>query len=170
VGVVRTLGPMGRLAISVTAAALLCGTALLASACGSSNSASAALTATAGRTPQTASSGAAPHLALLTAKNCRVIVSLPLTFSNAVTGIGSDVDQAVPLLKKLAAQAPLSVRADFEVLAVASVKIVTTLKGVDLAAMNAQAIAKLRALSNEIDTARITSISSTVSDWAQANC
>ena len=53
-----------------------------------------------------------------------------MTFTDAVTGLESDLGMTERVLKQVAGQAPFQFRSDFMVLTVASAKIGATLKGV----------------------------------------
>jgi hypothetical protein len=156
-----TLCPMRRQAMTVLAAALLGVTALVCSGCG-------------GDDGSTTTTTAVPVPKLTTAE-CRRLTSLPVTFTDAVTGLASDLDETVAVLRKFARSSatPDQFRSDFVVLSAASTKIATSLKGVDLNSNEGPSpatIAKLRKLARELDTAKVTESSTSISLWARENC
>ena len=117
-----------------------------------------------------ARSGPTPGLGL-TAKSCGQLINIPETFTNAVTGLPSNLSSVAGVLKHFARVAPFEVRPAFKVLATASVKIATILKGVDLnASPTPSVIVKLKRLSTDLNTGAITDSGASVSAWAQLNC
>ena len=176
---------MRRQAITVLAAALLGGMALVVAGCGSksgtkttkSNNANAAAASanatTAASTTTTTPNPSALGLSLLTSKNCRSLLGLSQAFATALTGAGQDLDKNAKLMKNFADQTPSEIRPDFQVLADAYAKVAGALKGVDLSsgkAPSADMIAKLSKLSSEIDTAKVAQASTNISTWASKNC
>jgi hypothetical protein len=155
---------MDRRSITALGATLVAGTMLLvASGCGSGGGTTAATTTTTTTVP----------VAGLTAENCRRLIDLPVTFTDAVTGLLTDLDEANAVLTMFATRAPFRIRPDFAVLKAASAKISSTLKGVDLSgnkALTPAALTKLRRLEREVDTAKVTAASSNIAIWARETC
>jgi hypothetical protein len=109
--------------------------------------------------------------ALLTPQNCRRLIDLPETFSNALTGVGVDLAKTHTVLAAFEVASLVDLQPDFKTLATAAAKITVDLKGVDLAAApTPAAIKKVRAVTSELDAATITNASTYVSAWAQKNC
>ena len=118
---------------------------------------------------------AAPSLASLglTTKTCRQLVNLPFFFTDAMTGLGTNLDGTAAMLRRFARTAPLGIRSNFAVIARESTKIATILKGVNLAngqAATAADVAKLKQLQRRVDTNALTQSAANVSAWAQKTC
>jgi hypothetical protein len=91
----------------------------------------------------------------------------------AMSGAEKDPEKNAQLLKDFADQTPEEIRPDFQVIADAYSKIAGAMKGVDLTSgkpLSAEAIAKLQAISGEIDSAKVTQASKNISTWASKNC
>lgn len=88
-----------------------------------------------------------------------------------MTGLPSNLPTVTGVLERYARTAPFEIRPSFQVLATASVKIATILKGVDLnSALTPSTIVKLKRLSTDLNTGAITDSGAAVSAWAQLNC
>jgi hypothetical protein len=151
-------------AMTILALALLGGMALVASGCGGGSATTTTTTTT------KAPTGPTPGLGL-TAKSCLQLVNLPVTFTNATTGLPSNVDEVLVVLKRFARTAPFEIRPDFQSLAANTAKVVSILKGVDLnVAPTPATIVKLRRLSTDVDTTAVTDSAASISAWAFKNC
>jgi hypothetical protein len=114
-----------------------------------------------------------PDLSFITSENCREFVQFASALGQALSGTGdTDVEEAAAAMQEFADQAPEEIRDDFQVLADAYAKIANALEGVDLTdtTPDADAIAKLAQLSQEIDQAELTEASQNISEWTSENC
>jgi hypothetical protein len=106
-------------------------------------------------------------------ENCREFLSFASSISAALSGTGdTDLQEAADAMQKFADEAPDEIQDDFQVLADAYEKIAEALEGVDLSSDTppADAIAKLAALSSELDTNALNEASQNISEWTQENC
>jgi hypothetical protein len=180
---------MNRQAVKVFVAVALGGFVLAAAGCGGGSSTTtttettttsvstttSATTTGAAGTTTTAAGAVGAVGGLLSSKNCRNLVNLSASFSQAITGAvsGADLQKAETLMKQFADKTPADIRPDFEVLASAYAKYAEALKGVDLTsgtAPSADVIARLQKLSTEIDQAKLATASQHIGAWVQKNC
>ena len=156
-----------------------------AAGCGGSSSNSAATTQAATTTTAAATTAATTTTAtatnatsalsgIATAANCSQLAGLGASFAQALTGTGTtDIQKTAALLKEFADRTPSDIRAQFQLLAAAYVKIADALKGVNLAsgkAPSAAEIQKLQSLSSGIDQAALAKAATAIGVWAQKNC
>jgi hypothetical protein len=144
-------------------------TAAAATTTAAATTAAGATTSAAGTT--TASAGGLG--ALGSASNCGQLMSLGATFSKAFTGAAGDPAKAEALLQQFAAAAPAAIKADFQTIAAAYAKIASALGGANLASgktPDAATLAKLAALSSQLNVQALTAASRHISAWAAANC
>jgi hypothetical protein len=143
---------------------------LVVSGCGGSSASAAG--AKSKPTPGLPANSATADRALFTAKNCRELIDLPETFSDGLTGVNDGLAETHAVLKEFAAKSLLDFRPDFLLLGAAVATIEATLKTVNINSptLSAAGIAKLRALSSEVNSTSVTDVSSYIADWAQKNC
>jgi hypothetical protein len=158
---------VNRASIAIVGVGVVAAMALIVAGCGGGGSGSAAQPRT---TTGPLVHGITPGLGLTT-KSCGQLIDIPVTFTNATTGLPSNLRDVTPVLDRYARAAPFQIRPSFKVLADASTKITTILKGVDLYAnLTPAVVAKLRKLTADINAAAITDSGADVSAWAQQNC
>ncbi len=105
--------------------------------------------------------------------SCAQLANLGQAFGSAISGAGNDPQKEAALLQQFADKTPSDIRPDFETLAAAFSKIASALKGVDLSSgkvPNASTLAKLTALSSQLNTADLTKAEANISAWAAKNC
>ena len=178
---------MSTLVLGATALAVL---AFVAAGCGGGGSKESAATTTTEETvpatteaatteatttpaPTTATTTTSNVGGLATTKNCRELATLGQKFSAAFTGAanGQDLKTEARLLKDFAGRTPSDIRADFEVLADYMTKVADAAGGLKSGQTpNAQTLAKLQKLANEIDQTKLTAASKHISAWVQKNC
>ena len=93
--------------------------------------------------------------------------------SQAFTGAAGDPTKMAALLQEFASKAPASIKADFQTIADAMTKVATALKGVDLSGgktPDPATLAKLAALSSQLNVQALTAASQHIEAWAVANC
>ena len=150
--------------ITALVAGLLAGVALVTAA-------GAAAASAKPKTSLLPATSAVADRALLTPQNCHTLIYLPETFSNALTGVGDNLAKTRVVLAAFAARSLVDLGPDFHTLSLAAAKITVDLKGVNLnTSPTPAAIAKVRKLSNELDTTTITNLSTYVSGWATKSC
>jgi hypothetical protein len=148
---------MRRRAITILAASLVGGIALLA----------------AGTSASTAARPGKPDPKLVTVKNCDALYDIGRTFSDAFTGQAGDLNRTIPILNAFASRSPAKIRPDFRVLASASSKIASALNSLHLAVTpepTPQTVARMTQLANELDMYRVTQASANVGTWAEKYC
>ena len=109
---------------------------------------------------------------IASAANCQEFAQIGAKLSGAFTGTG-DTQQAKEFFDQLAANAPAEIQADFQTIADAYAKIADALQGYDASSgqvPSADVLAKLQALSTEIDQTKLTEASQNISKWATENC
>jgi hypothetical protein len=163
-----------------------------AAGCGSSSSttttttttAAAATTTAAATTAATTAAGttsaaatttpsAAGLGALGSSANCLQLASLGATIGKAFTGAAGDPAKEAALLQQFAAAAPPAIKADFQTIADAMTKVANALQGVNLksgATPDPATLAKLAALSSQLNIPALTAASRHIATWAAANC
>jgi hypothetical protein len=174
---------MRRQAGTIRAAVLLGGLALLIAGCGGSSnpstSSTVSTTTTTTTTAATSSSAATTTTSgssasgLLSSPNCRELLGLSQSFSQAMEGNATNLEKTAELVKQFADKAPSAIRPDFEVLAADYTKVASALKGYNLnsgKAPSAAVLAKLVTLSSQLDTEKLTQASQDISAWAHTNC
>jgi hypothetical protein len=122
-------------------------------------------------TPATTTTAASD---ITSAANCQEFAQLGSQISSAFTGSDpASVQKTKDFLDQLAAKAPAEIKSDFQTLADAYGKIADALQGYDASsgqAPSAAVIAKLTALSSQIDTQALTTASTNIATWASTNC
>jgi hypothetical protein len=154
---------------TTTAAATTAAAPTTTAAAATTTSTAATSTSAAGTT----TASAAGLGALGSAANCKQLASLGATFSKAFTGAAGDPAKIEALLQQFAAAAPPAVKADFQTIADAYSKIAAALGGAGLTpgkVPDAATLAKLAALSSQLDVKAITAASQHIAAWAAANC
>ncbi len=111
---------------------------------------------------------------------CKKVADLSVEFSKALTAAGAngtngqaDLQATADAYKSFASQAPEEIRGAFQTVAEAFAQYADALKGVDLSsgkAPDAATIAKLAKAAKELDNAKLTEASKTISDWVRTNC
>ncbi len=131
----------------------------------------ATTTAAATTAPATTTSGGT---SIASAGNCRDFANLASQLGQAFSGAGGgDIQKTKDFLQKIAAAAPADIKGDFQVIADAYGKIADALKGVDLSGGKVpppDVIARLQALSSQIDQAKLTAAEQHIAAWVQKNC
>lgn len=159
---------------------------LIAAGCGKSKSATptqpSTTTAASSTTASTTTTGTTTAAAttttglsgIATAANCSQLTGLAASLAKAVSGAGgTDVQKTALLLQEFANRAPADIRADFQVVAAAYVKIADALKGVNLGTgkvPSAAVLAKLAKLGTELNSAALQKADANITAWAQTNC
>ena len=122
----------------------------------------------------TSTDGDTPDLSFLTSDNCREYVQLMSSYSDALSGTGdTDIEEAASAMHELADKAPDEIKEDFAVFADYFDKIADALDGTDLSSggtPDPSAIAKLMALSQDLDMTAIGTASTNISTWLTQNC
>jgi hypothetical protein len=109
---------------------------------------------------------------IATAANCQEFAQIGSKLAGAFSGSG-DVQKAKESFDQLVAAAPSEIKGDFQTIADAYTKIADALQGYDASsgqAPSAAVLAKLTALSTELDQTKLTQASQNISKWATENC
>jgi len=162
------------------AGALLGGLVLMTSGCGGGGSNNAAnttpsTTTAAGMTTSTMTTSTSGNNLgnLATAANCRQLADLGSQFAAAFAGTNKNIPAQAAVFQQFADKTPADIRPDFQTIAAAYSKIADALKGVDLSSgktPSAAVLAKLAALSTQIDQAKLQKAETHISTWATQNC
>ncbi len=111
--------------------------------------------------------------ALASTANCGKIANIESAFAAAIAGSSGNIQQQSALLQQFAANTPSDIRPDFEIVAAAFAKIASALKGYSLGSggvPNAATIAKLQALSSQLNQSQLTKAEQAIGAWAAKNC
>jgi hypothetical protein len=110
---------------------------------------------------------------LASAANCRQLADLGSQMSAAFSGANKNIQTQAQLLQQFADKTPADIRPDFEVFAGAYAKIADALKGVNLNSgkvPSAAVLAKLQALSTQLNQPALQKASAHIATWASKNC
>jgi hypothetical protein len=161
------------------AGALLGGLVLMTAGCGGSGSNAAATTpATTTSAPTTTASMTTNSTGgglgnLVTPANCQKLYDLSSQFAAAFAGTNENIEDQAAVFRQFADQTPEEIRPDFQTIAEAYAKIAEALKGVDLTSGKTPSptvMAKLAALSGQLDQAKLAQAEAHISNWATENC
>jgi hypothetical protein len=146
-------------------------TAAAATTAATTTTTAAAATTTAGAatTPAANTGGLG---ALGSSSNCAQLLGLGSTIGQAFAGTAGDPSKEAALLQQFADKAPAAVKADFQTIADAMAKVAVALKGVNLKSgtPDPAALAKLAALSSQLNVQALTTAAHNIAAWAGTNC